>query len=122
MKRAMVVVVLGLVLTSCGGPTAIEDAVSACNDQLNVSLTAGDGGKSVSVSGGDFDLPAAQDQADLATQVSLCILDELKVPDAVFAKVKDTTAMMGRQSDSWGDYKLSWTYHPDNGLEIVVES
>lgn len=122
MNRVMVALGLLVALNACGGPSEIENAVSTCNDRLNVDLAAGDDGQSVSVSGSTFALPTEAERAGLATQVSLCILEELDVPDSVMAKVQDTTAMMGRQSDSWGDYTASWTYHPDHGLELVVES
>ena len=29
---------------------------------------------------------------------------------------------MGRQTDSWESYEASWSYHPDNGLNIVIEA
>ena len=32
-----------------------------------------------------------------------------------------TTALMGRQSAETDKYKVSWTYHPDNGLEVTYE-
>jgi hypothetical protein len=27
---------------------------------------------------------------------------------------------MGRQSDTFDDINVSWSYHPDNGLDVVV--
>ena len=32
-----------------------------------------------------------------------------------------TTALMGRQSEENGKYKVTWTYHPDDGLEVTYE-
>ena len=29
-------------------------------------------------------------------------------------------ALDGTQEQSWGDYSASWTYHPDDGLNIVI--
>lgn len=31
------------------------------------------------------------------------------------------TALEGRQDAEWDNYSASWGYHPDSGLDIVVE-
>lgn len=40
---------------------------------------------------------------------------------AVYKKMMETTALMGRQSEETGKYRVSWTYHPDRGLEVLYE-
>lgn len=57
----------------------------------------------------------------VATKVSTCVLAAIDVPDSVVAKIEATTAMMGSQNDTWDAYELTWTYHPDQGLQIIVE-
>ena len=32
-----------------------------------------------------------------------------------------TTALMGRQEEETKKYRVSWTYHPDRGLEVTYE-
>jgi hypothetical protein len=32
----------------------------------------------------------------------------------------NTRALDGMQTASWGNYEASWTYHPDEGLDVVV--
>ncbi len=39
----------------------------------------------------------------------------------LYSKMLDTTALMGRQSEENDKYKVSWTYHPDAGLEVTYE-
>lgn len=41
--------------------------------------------------------------------------------DALQQKMNTTTALQGRQSEENEKYKVSWTYHPDKGLEIMYE-
>jgi hypothetical protein len=53
--------------------------------------------------------------------VQLCVLQELNIPDAVMAQIKTTRALDGRQTASWGEFTASWTYHPKNGLDIIIE-
>jgi hypothetical protein len=50
-----------------------------------------------------------------------CILAQLDATDAVMAKIGDTRALDGRQEASWGDLEASWTYHPDDGVSMVIE-
>lgn len=46
---------------------------------------------------------------------------DLGFKSSVEQKMNETTAMQGRQSESNDDYEVSWTYHPDKGLEIMYE-
>ena len=64
----------------------------------------------------------ALDVQTYSLQGAACILDELRAPSSVVAKIDDTNALMGRQEDSWGDYEISWSYHPDNGLTFIIET
>ena len=41
--------------------------------------------------------------------------------DAVYSRMMSTTALMGVQTAENEDYRVSWTYHPDNGLEVMYE-
>lgn len=50
-----------------------------------------------------------------------CVLDKLEAPSSVWSKVGTTRALDGRQSADWGGYTASWTYHPDDGLNMLIE-
>lgn len=45
----------------------------------------------------------------------------LDIPDSVIEKMSRTNALSGIQSTTHGDIEISWSYHPDNGLEIIYE-
>lgn len=47
------------------------------------------------------------------------VCKELGFSDAVIAKMESTSSLSGRQSESNDKYEVSWTYHPDNGLEVI---
>jgi hypothetical protein len=51
---------------------------------------------------------------------ALCLLKMTGMPDSVKTEILQTRALDGMQRDSWGQYKASWTYHPDHGLNVVV--
>ena len=47
--------------------------------------------------------------------------EEFGFNGALYSKMIGTTALMGRQSEENDKYKVSWTYHPDDGLEVTYE-
>lgn len=47
--------------------------------------------------------------------------ERLGFTDALYSKMMDTTALMGVQTEENDKYRVSWTYHPDNGLEVMYE-
>ena len=50
----------------------------------------------------------------------LCTFSQLETPESVTASVSSTTALMGTQEATTGGYHYSWSYHPDNGLNMVI--
>ncbi|MFF1875631.1 hypothetical protein [Kitasatospora herbaricolor] len=59
------------------------------------------------------------DYSGLQIDDEACILDALKAPSAVVSHVDQTTSMDGRQTETWGDVTMAWSYHPDRGLDAV---
>ncbi len=45
--------------------------------------------------------------------------EELKVPSYIEEEIGKTTWSMGKQTAEFDDYVLTWTYHPDKGLELM---
>lgn len=43
------------------------------------------------------------------------------MPDSVKTKTGNTRMVDGTLSDSWGVVKATWTYHHDDGLNIIFE-
>ena len=46
---------------------------------------------------------------------------ELGFNGSVYSQMLETTALMGRLSEENSKYKVTWTYHPDDGLEVIYE-
>ncbi len=44
---------------------------------------------------------------------------ELGFPSSVYSDMMNTSALMGRQVEENNKYKVSWTYHPDDGLTVT---
>ncbi len=49
------------------------------------------------------------------------IHEELDISDVVYEKMLRTSAMDGMQSQECGKILVTWTYHPDEGLEVIYE-
>ena len=62
--------------------------------------------------------PSAQEKALEAIKYAN---EELGFNGSVYSQMMHTTALMGRQSEGNSKYKVSWTYHPDDGLEVTYE-
>lgn len=45
--------------------------------------------------------------------------EELDFPGSVYSDMLETTALMGRQVEENSKCKVSWTYHPDDGLKVT---
>lgn len=46
---------------------------------------------------------------------------ELGFSEALMTKMGETRSVDGRQEDENDKFRVSWTYHPDNGLEVIYE-
>ena len=63
-------------------------------------------------------LPGAQENALEAIKYAN---EELGFNGSVYSQMMNTTALMGRQSAENDKYRVSWTYHPNDGLEVTYE-
>ena len=43
------------------------------------------------------------------------------LPESVYQKMLNTTALQGVQNQTYNGITVQWTYHPDKGLEIIYE-
>lgn len=42
------------------------------------------------------------------------------MPESVKAHMFATRALDGRQTDTWPGFSASWSYHPDDGMDLVI--
>ncbi len=60
----------------------------------------------------DYTVPGFYDALDL-------FKTEMEFPEYLDEAIGSTTWSMGKQTEEIGDYILTWTYHPDKGLELM---
>ena len=64
----------------------------------------------------------SEDQWDISNMLNIYdIIDKLGLPDSLKDEMAYTNALMGRRSESYEDYDVSWNYHPDNGLDVTFK-
>lgn len=95
--------------------TALEQAVIDCNLITKNAAAVGDDGRSLRLDG------KGEESQGLSYDAITCVLDAVNTPDSTIAKIETTRALDGRQSDEWAGFEASWTYHPDAGLDIIIE-
>ncbi len=49
-----------------------------------------------------------------------CVLAQLDTPQSITAKMESTTSMMGLQNAEHEGVEYSWSYHPKNGVNMVI--
>ncbi len=49
------------------------------------------------------------------------VLNDLGFPSSVSEEMAETRALDGKQTASTDEYEVSWTYHPDSGLETMFK-
>jgi hypothetical protein len=113
---AGVIALIGAILGAGGeSQTQLEAAKQECADDTT-DVRIGDDGTSMVVSG------VAAEEVEGASIVGLlCIFEQVQVPDAVVSQISGTRALDGRQQATWGDFTASWTYHPDDGLNLILQ-
>lgn len=118
LRATIGLVAAGVLVSACGGgQTGIESAVESCGLQGAPGFDVGDRGGTLSIDGKGEDDASGAEITDIA-----CVLSALDVSDAVISRLDSTRALDGRQEGSWEGYTATWGYHPDSGLDLVIEA
>src|SRR5690349_20290998 len=126
MKFLTGAVLLALLLASCGGPS-LADARDTCEPRLKAEVTSGgyvntDGYFSLDGDVLTVQQPESGDaQTGFAFDGAQCVIDETGGPSSIGSKIRSTRGIDGRQSDTYGNLEVSWTYDADSGLQVIFE-
>ena len=116
MKKYIALVSAGLLavtLTGCVGQfDAFQKAYDTC--LTPTGITVSDGGKTLIING------RGEDSYGATIYDTACVLNAIGTPSYILSSMETTNSLMGRQSDTFDDINVSWSYHPDNGLDVVV--
>lgn len=106
---------LAFSLTGCAGKfDTFQKAYDTCG--APEGITVSDEGKTITINGIGEDEYYGANITDIA-----CVLYNIEIPDYIISNMDTTNSLMGRQTATFGDkIDVSWSYHPDNGLDVVV--
>lgn len=96
--------------------TDLEIALAECKLVGNAAAQLTDAGYTLLL-----DMKGETQAEGLSPDDVACVLGKTGVSGAVIAKMEATRALDGQQTDTWGSYTATWSYHPDNGLDIILE-
>ncbi|MPV51470.1 hypothetical protein GCG21_15935 [Pseudactinotalea sp. HY160] len=65
-------------------------------------------------------LPQDDDPLGLSTFVLECLYVSLDTPAWLQTNIGQTRALDGRRQGEWEHFRAEWSYHPDNGLNLVI--
>lgn len=95
----------------------IDQAVETCGIDAE-GYTVLDGGTAIELDTKGKDL---YDSGTSDFVAYYCMLNQLGVPESTQQKLGRTRALDGTQSDTWDSMKASWSYHPDSGVNVLIE-
>jgi len=96
-------------------PKNFDDAVGACTDFGIGDIKTLDHGASL-----QMHTPGAR-AAGAPYAAVVCILTELQAPESLLTRM-DSSPDMDTPSARWGNFSASWSYHPDRGMTLTVET
>jgi hypothetical protein len=100
-----------LMISGVGQPTALRAAKDKC-----AAGEISDGDKTLFL-----DMAGKDSDTGQFTVVDLrCVLTALNAPTYITTQMGQTRALDGRQTATWDKFEASWTYHPDNGLDVLI--
>jgi hypothetical protein len=102
---------------AAGQPTALEKAYSQYEDLgiTSSSIKLVDDGRTIIVDG------EGAEQSGAPMEAIASLVTALEMPTSIVTKIENTRALDGTQSDSWDGIEVSWSYHPDTGIDMVLE-
>jgi hypothetical protein len=97
-----------------GGSRSLEAVKEECASGSS-DIQVGDDGDTLTI-----DRMGAEESPGATFTQFDCIIEELDVPDSVVDRIENTRALDGYQDATFGEFAASWTYHPDDGLNMTI--
>lgn len=96
------------------GADLLERAAKECGPDTP-DLRIADDGRTLLV-----DHKGEEDTYGVTLDQLACVIWLLEPPSAVTGRMDSTRALDGMQEASWAEYAMSWSYHPNTGLDVIV--
>lgn len=97
------------------GPNRIEVAIDRCGLAGEPGAEVGDEGQSLTL-----DTSGEEELGGISYTSLECMISALDIPDAIESRILATRALDGVQDATYDEVSLSWSYHPDSGMTLIV--
>lgn len=123
MRMQVLIASMALLLSSCSGAldaitqmgeTTLQKAVKSCASDYSGYIDVLDDGKTLNIDG------EGKESDGSPIKETACVLYAIPVPSYVISRMDQTRALDGVQREQFDAFDISWSYHPDNGLDIVI--
>jgi len=111
---------LALIMTAC--TTTLSSVHSSLDSDLQRSTSLASDGSYIAIT---MTRSCSRSDESILCRESHAlddILDGLGFESNVRRRMGETRALDGRQTAESGHFNVSWTFHPDNGLQVLFES
>lgn len=99
-------------LSGCAGQFDLfQKAVKSCGTTSGVSVL--DNGTTLLV-----DTQGDTDYTGATYSDAMCLMSAVNTPSYIVDNIVTTNSLMGRQNATFNGIDVSWSYHPDNGLNL----
>ena len=109
---ATIVSVVGLAMLVGGQEQAFAQAVTACKAAPHATVASDGSSLEMNTFG--------KKQSGMSVVTLGCVLQELDAPESLMQRMNTTRAIDGTREETWGSYRATWTYHPNQGLHVVI--
>lgn len=107
----------GLQETSSPQPEPTEsDEPGAFDDLFDGVVSVEDNGTTLIVN----TKPDDDDPLGVTSLALDCVYEQLDVPTHIRERVGATRGLDGRQDGAWDGFTASWSYHPNNGANVII--
>ena len=119
--RVLLVLCLMLLMTGCGR-TTLNSVYSDLDFSLQRHVTLGSDGSYLAITVTRSCSRSDDSVLCNASHALNEILDELGFESNVIRRMGETRALDGRQTAENSNFAVSWTFHPDDGLQVLFEN
>lgn len=109
------IIIIVMILVSPSGPKKFDEMYSKLESESWCEIASD--GSWMKIDTNPYDIDDYYD-SDAYHKIE-SINSELGFSSSVYKQMGETRALDGRQSASCDNYEVSWTYHPDQGMEVL---
>jgi hypothetical protein len=115
---AVLVVLIILIAAFATRTRGLSAALTSCSDSVEADYV--EAYESMFVLSDNGNTLTIEGLTGIDDPYTSCVMKELKMPQSVEDQIGMTRALDGTQTASWDNITAKWTFHPDDGLNMIL--